>query len=175
MDIHTGDIILTSKKSIIVKFMNWFQKDPCIWGHVLVAKDSKTAWEAYWILKESGIEKIFKRHKQYKIIRKKDLTNQQKEMMLKIAPKLEGHFYGISRIILQMLDQIFHTNWFTTQDDRVYVQVCSSYVAWIFENSCGYKFNGIPWESCDPDDIEDDQLAHPEIWEVLVEKGIRRK
>lgn len=175
MDIRTGDIILTSKKSLIVKFMNIFQKDPCFWGHVLLVKDETTAWQAYWTIRESKLDKVFAKHKHYKIIRKRDLTEHQQEMMCTIAPELKGHFYGVSRIFLQALDQIFHTNWFTSQDDREYVQVCSSYVAWVFEKACNYRFNGIPWESCDPDDIEDDQLAHPELWEVLNEKGLRRK
>lgn len=175
MDIQTGDIVLTSKKSIIVHFMNLFQKDPCIWGHVLIAKDDKTAWEAHWVLRETKIKKILKKYKYYKIIRKKDLTEDQKEIMREVAPQLEGYIYGVGRIFLQILDHIFRTNWFTKSDDRIYNQVCSSYVAWVYEVACRYKFNNVLWTSCDPDDIEDDQLAHPEIWEVLVDRGIRRK
>jgi hypothetical protein len=175
MDLQTGDIILTSKKSIIVHFMNWFQKDPCVWGHVLVAEDNKTAWEAHWVLREADIEEVLKKHKYYKIIRKKDLTKDQKEIMCKVAPHLLGRFYSVGRIILQMLDHIFHTDKFSGFDDNQYAQVCSSFAAWIYKMSCGYEFNGVPWQSCDPDDIEDDQLAHPETWEVLGERSLRRK
>jgi hypothetical protein len=175
MDLQTGDVILTSKDSIVVWFMNLFQKDPCFWGHVLVAKDSEDAWEANWTLRESNIERVLKKHKYYKIMRKKDLTEGQREDMRETAPELLGHPYGVGRIFLQSLDHIFHTNWFTRLDDREYVQVCSSYGAWIYKMTCDYEFNGEPWQSCDPDDIEDDQLNRPENWQVIGEKGIRRK
>jgi hypothetical protein len=175
MDIKTGDIIFVSKNSIIVKFMNLFQKDTCIWGHVLVAKDSKDAWEAHWLLRETNIEKVLKKYKYYKIIRKKDITEKQKEIMRKVAPQVLGYPYSVGRIFLQMLDHIFRTNWFTKLDDREYVQVCSSYSAWIYEMACRYKFNGVSWQSADPDDIEDDQLNNPDMWEVLGERNIRRK
>ena len=174
MDLQTGDIIFTSKKSIIVHFMNLFQSDPCIWGHVLLVKDSKTAWEAHWLLREVEIKEVLKKHKYYKVIRKNDLTEEQKQTMREIAPQVMGYPYGVSRIFLQLLDHIFHTNWFTKLDDRVYNQVCSSYVAWVYEVSCRYRFNGVLWESCDPDDIEDDQLDHPELWDVMGERSLRR-
>lgn len=175
MDIQTGDILLTSKKSLIVWFMNLFQKDPCWWGHVLVAKDNVDAWESNYVLKESNIAKVLKKHKYYKIIRKKDLTEDQKEEMRETAPDLLGYPYGVGRIFLQILDHIFHTDWFTRLDDREYIQVCSSYAAWIYKTACEYEFNGVYWTSCDPDDIEDDQLRYPERWEVLGERSIRRK
>lgn len=175
MDIQTGDIILTSKGSIIVRFMNIFQKDPCFWGHVLVAKDNEYAWEAHWTLREANIEKVLKKYKCYKIIRKKDLTEEQKEDMLETAPTLLGHPYGVGRIFLQVLDHVFHTDWFTRLDEREHAQVCSSYGAWIYEMACDYEFNGVSWQSCDPDDIEDDQLKYPERWQIMGEKGIRRK
>jgi hypothetical protein len=175
MNLQTGDIILTSKKSIIARFMGVFQKDQCIWGHILVAKDNDTAWEAHWTMREVELSEVFKKKKYWKIIRKKDLTEKQKEIMLKVAQQLLGKFYSVWRIILQLLDHIFHTDKFSGSDHNQYAQVCSSFAAWIYEISCRYKFNGIGWESCDPDDIEDDQLAHPETWEILGEKSLRRK
>jgi len=170
MEIQTGDIILTSKESIIVWFMNLFQKDPCLWGHVLIAKDNETAWESNYVLKESNIEKVLKKHKYYKIIRKKDLTEEQKEEMLETAPDLLGYPYGVGRIFLQVLDHIFHTDWFTRLDDREYIQVCSSYAAWIYKRACNYEFNEVPWQSCDPDDILDDQEKNPDLWKTFIEQ-----
>jgi hypothetical protein len=70
VDLQTGDIILTSKKSLIAKFMGLFQKDPVFWGHCLVAKDAAYAWEASYILKETKIEKVLK-NKHLKILRNK--------------------------------------------------------------------------------------------------------
>lgn len=170
MQLQTGDVILSSKKSIIAQFMNWWQHDPVFWGHVSVAKDADTVWEASWILTESPLDKIVESGA-YKIIRKVDLTEEQKEIMRQEAPKLLGCPYGIFRILLQLLDHVFHTNWFTDQDDREKMQVCSSYAAWIYDKACGYKFNDVNWESCDPDDIDDDSLLFPERWIVLDERN----
>lgn len=177
MDLQTGDIFLTSKNSIVVEFMKKFQTDPVNWGHAMVAKNVNTFWEASWTVKEISLEDVLKkkRYYNYKLIRKKDITERQKELMCQIAPKLLGRFYSIGRIILQILDKIFDTHRFTDKDQNIYRQVCSSLVAWVYEMACRYKFSGVSWASCDPDDIENDQLAHPEIWEVIVERDIRRR
>lgn len=169
---QTGDIIFTSKKSIIVKFMSLFQKDPVIWGHVSVAKDDKTCWEASWRLRESSIEDQLNSSGGYKIIRKRNLTEDQKNIICAEAIKLLGLRYGVWRIVLQMFDHFFNTDWFTSKEECENIQVCSSYVAWIYDKACNYNFNGVEWQSCEPDDIEDDQLAHPEVWELLGERKI---
>jgi len=174
MHLERGDIILMSKGSLIAKFMNYFQKDPCYWGHVALVKDSSTLWEASIVLREYPIAKKLASQKHYKIIRKIDLTDEQKELMEKFAKKLLGRPYGIKRIVLQFLDHIFHTNKFTSKADSKYLQVCSSYVAWVYWCACKYKFNNVPWQSCDPDDIEDDQLANKYKWFIVEDRKIYR-
>lgn len=171
MILETGDIILGSKRSAIVYFMRMFQKDPVFWGHVFVVKNADLAWEANWHLREVKITNALNQ-KHYKIIRKKDLTEDQKEIMRKEAPILIGQKYSIFRIFLQLLDHLFHTNYFTSRVMDKRVQVCSSYVAWIYNKACNYKFNGVSWESCDPDDIEDDSIIFDDRWVVLSEKNI---
>jgi len=175
MELKTGDIIFTSKESIIVRFMRLFQKDPVFWGHVLIAKDNETAWEAGPVLRETDIKWKLLKESSWKIIRKKDLTEHQKEIMKKVAPKLLGQPYSISRIILQLLDHVFDTNGFTMIFGNKYSQVCSSYVAWIYWVACKHKFNGVEWQSCDPDDIEDDQINNPNLWEIITTYGKQRE
>lgn len=174
MEMKTGDIIFTSKGSIIVKFMRLFQRDPVFWGHVLIVKDNETAWEASYSLQETNINEKLADEPSWKIIRNRDLAEDQKGVMRKTAPKLLGRPYGVFRIILQIFDHVFGTNWFTSRADSKYLQVCSSYVAWIYWVACGYKFNGVKWQSCDPDDIEDDQLNNPHIWKVIGANGKQR-
>jgi len=168
--LQTGDIILTSYGSIIVKFMRLFQKDKVNWGHCLVVKDSSTAWEAHWRLREYSLSKFFSNKSHWRIARKKDITEAQRAIMMKVSPQLIGRFYGIDRIFLQFLDHIFKTNKFSSIDESVYNQVCSSFVAWIYEIACRYKFNSVPWMSCDPDDIEDDWEKYPDRWEIIEEQ-----
>jgi len=174
MKLETGDVIFTSKGSLIVKFMRLFQKDPVFWGHVLIVKDNETAWEANYKLQEVNINEKLSKESSWKIIRNKYIADFQKEKMRKIAPSLLGYPYGTFRILLQIFDHMFKTNWFTSRADSKYLQVCSSYVAWIYWVACRYKFNNVHWASCDPDDIEDDQIKNPHIWEVVQDHGKQR-
>ena len=155
----------------MAKFMCLFQKDPVVWGHCLITKDNDKLWEAKWLLIEVDAKTRLEKLKDYKILRLNCLTYENKQTILQEAPKLLGRHYGFQRIFLQIFDHIFNINWFTSQEEREYVQVCSSYAGWIYDKACGYKFNGVDWESCDPDDIEDDSLLYPERWIVVEEKG----
>ena len=171
-DLKTGDIMLTSKGSYIAKIMNFFQKDPCYWGHALVInKENNSALEAYFSLREISLDEVFanKRHRYYKIVRYKDLTEDQAKVLIKTMQSILGQLYNIKRIILQLFDHIFDTNWFTKLSKDRKDQVCSSYVAWGYYVACKLKFNGVEWESCDPDDIEDHVNANPETWFVVKE------
>jgi len=168
--LKTGDIILTSSGSLIVQFMSKFQSDPVRWGHVLVAKDKDKAWEAHWTLRNYSLSKFFKNKLYWKIARKKDLNDEQRDAMKRVAPPLMGKMYGFWRIALQLLDHIFRTNKFSKSNENVELQVCSSFAAWLFDEATGYKFNDVEWMSCDPDDIEDDFEKFPERWEILEER-----
>jgi hypothetical protein len=174
MKLETGDIIFTAKGSLVVKFMRLFQKDPVFWGHVLIVKDSETAWEASTRLKETNIEWKLAREPSWKIIRNRHLGESHKEIMREVAPKLLGRPYGAFRIVLQILDHVFKTDWFTRRVNYKHLQVCSSYVAWIYWLSCKHRFNKVEWQSCEPDDIEDDQLSNPHIWKVIATHGKQR-
>jgi len=170
-----GDIILTSKSSFIVWLMRYFQSDPVIYGHALVVDvDNKCALEAGWTIRATPLEEVFKikRHKHYKIVRYTELTDEQIRVMFKAMYSLMGKFYSFKRILLQVLDHLFYTNWFTKLDKSKASQVCSSYVAWGYYVACGVKFNGVPWQSCDPDDVDDHALANPDKWVLLEEKQL---
>jgi len=169
--LETGDVIFTRNMDIIAEFMDFFQDDSCYWTHILIAKNEFVAWEASWQVRESNIEKVLNKSKDWKIIRFKALTESQRNIMKDSAPIILNQPYGFLRFFLQFLDQIFCTNWFTKHFDSKYVQVCSSFGAWLYWVACEYRFNGVPWESCDPDDIEDDQLAYSERYEIIRLKG----
>jgi len=168
--LKTGDVILCANKSIIVWFMKKFQDDPVHWGHCLIVKDKDVAWEAFWTIREYSLSKFFKNKVYWRIARKKDISEDNRANMLMIVPPLLGRFYGLRRILLQALDHIFKTNRFSSSYKNVYDQVCSSFCSWIYETSCGYRFNDVPWMSCDPDDIEDDWEKNPDSWEILEER-----
>lgn len=171
-DLETGDIILASKGSLIADFLNYFQSDDVIWGHVLVAKDNCKLLETKLRLKEVDVEPRLSGLQSYRIIRLKTLTEAQKQVISQEAPKLIGLRYGFWRIILQLLDQLFNTDWFSGKSANERIQVCSSYVAWVYHKACDYKFNGVSWQSCEPDDIDDDTFVHADSWITVQEKGM---
>jgi hypothetical protein len=171
--------MLTSKYSFIAEIMNYFQSDPCTWGHALVInKESGTTTgiEAHFSLREVPLDEILasKRHKNYRIVRYNNLTEAQAKVLIKSMQSILGKLYNIKRIFLQLFDQMFNTNWFTKLSKDRNDQVCSSYVAWGYYVATKIKFNGVEWESCDPDDIDDHVSAHPDEWTTITEKGMRK-
>lgn len=165
-----GDIILTSRKSIIVKFMALFQKDPVRYGHAMIVRDVHSVYEAHFQIEVNPLIEVFKKRKYYTILRFKKLEPKHVIVMNRSLDKIVGEFYSVKRIGLQFLDHIFNTNWFSGLDTNTKSQVCSSLVAWAYYVALKYKFNNVSWKSADPDDIEDDFLVNPENWELIVEK-----
>jgi len=168
---QTGDIILSSKDSIIVKMLRWVSKDEVNWGHCLLVKDKNTAFEASWKLQEVSLEDVFnrKRTHKYRVIRYNKLTDRQKKVLIKSCGSLVGLNYSIKRIFLMAIDEIFRTSLSKRIKDKK-MQVCSSYVAWAYYVACKTKFNGVSWLDCDPDDIEDHYLENSSDWMIVKEK-----
>jgi len=168
MKLDTGDIIFTSKDSLIVKFMDLFQKDPVRWGHCLLVKNSSSAFEAKNSVRLVSLSEVFKRKrsKKYKIIRYKKLTNKDKSILIEACNTVVGKPYSWKRIFLQFLDHIFFTNKFSRMDKSFRNQVCSSLVAWSY-SFVEIKFNNIDWFSCEPDDIDDHYINNMEGWKLL--------
>lgn len=161
--------MLTSKNSLIVKFMRLFQKDPVSFGHALVyIEDTNSFLEAGWSIRETPYNKVMNnvRHKYYVIYRYNNLTDKQAETMIKVMRGLKGELYSFKRILLQLLDHVFYTNFFTKLSRDKKDQVCSSYVAWGYYVATRIKFNGVHWASCDPDDIDDNCFGNPEWTKV---------
>lgn len=171
MKLKSGDIILTSKDSWIVSFMRFFQSDPVKYGHAMVVDmENKCALEAGVTIRCTPLTKAFTgRHKHYKVLRYKELTDKQVRVMLKSMRSLIGKIYSVKRMFLQLFDHLCYTNWFTHLDKSRGSQICSSYVAWGFYVACKIKFNGVSWRSADPDTIEDETEKNSDDWEVIYE------
>ena len=151
------------------KFMSYFQSDPIRYGHAVLVKDSLEVYEAKWFIKKTPLHKVLERD-HYIVYRYRDLKDRHVVVMNKALDKLVGNIYSFKRIFLQALDHIFYTNYFTKLDKNTKSQVCSSLVAWAYYVATRTKFNGVDWKSCDPDDIDDNGLAHKDKWLVIGEK-----
>ncbi len=166
-----GDIILTSKESIIVRFMRLFQKDSIKYGHVAIVENSDSILEAGYRVRRVPLDKWFKKkkNKNYKILRMAGLKEPQAIAIVWHIGKLVGQWYSVKRIFLQICDHVTGSNWFTKRDVDKKNQVCSSLVAWGFYVVLKYKFNGVHWASCEPDDIDDDSEKNVDTFVVIKE------
>jgi hypothetical protein len=83
---------------------------------------------------------------------------------------LLGLPYSIKVIVLQVLDKIFGTTFFTRTFGDKDCHVCSSAIAWAYYAACRIKFDGVGWKSCDPDNISDEADLNTKEWETTEEK-----
>ena len=169
MILKSGDIILTSKDSWIVSFMQFFQPDPVKYGHAMVVDmENRCVLEAGVTIRCTPLAKAFTgRHKHYEVFRYRNITDKQVRVLLKSMRSLLGELYSVKRMFLQLLDHLFYTNWFTKLDKSKSSQICSSIVAWGFYSACKIRFNGVSWKAVEPDDLHDHFLNNPEDWEVI--------
>lgn len=165
-----ADIILTHSGSrlanSILCVLNFFQKDPVRFSHVLMVCDEDLGIEADKKMRLIDLEKVFKKAKRYKVIRKVDLTDAQREKIVNKAKLFLNHEYGYKRLVVQLFDQMLHTNWFTKKL-KFKGHICSGLIAWAYYAQIRLKFNGAPWKSCEPDDIDDESLKNSNLWEVV--------
>jgi len=170
--IKKADIILIGgAENILAKaisvVLNFFQTDPVDYTHVLIAKNESEGIEAKWRVMNCSLGDKLSKAKRYKIIRLKSLTDDERDKIIKSIECLIGIKYSISRLLLQLLDQISDTNFFTKLNKSKENQICSSLVAWGYYVYTKTKFNGVDWKSCEPDDIDDESQKNTDMWEII--------
>lgn len=169
MTLKPADVILTrgynllSKAIIIV--LRLFQKDEVNFNHALMVCDGNVGIEAGKKIQYVDLEHTFENVEAYKILRRVDLTDEQRRKIVKKAEKFIGREYGYLRLIMQLFDQIFNTNWFTKRL-KFRNHICSGLVAWAYFVVRKIKFNSVPWKSCEPDDI-DDESEKSNLWKII--------
>lgn len=170
-NLKLADIILTRGRGPLSKVMLWvlkhFQNDPVNFNHVLMVCEESLGIEAGKEIRCVELDKIFQKVANYKIVRRIDLTDKQREKIVKKAKLCLGQKYGYKRLLMQLFDQIFHTNWFT-KNLKSKKHICSGLVAWAYYVVCKIKFNNISWVSVEPDDIEDESLKNLNVWDIIL-------
>jgi ribosomal protein L21 len=169
-----ADIILVDSGSsygkAILETLNLFQKDAVKFGHVLMVVDDNNMIVADLRVNYRNINEYLKNVRSYKIIRNKNISDEQRCAIVKKAESLLNKRYGVFRIVLQLLDQIFDTNFFTRWLKDEHMQICSTLVSWSYYMVAGVEFNNLPWQCVEPDDISDESEKNIQIWEVISEK-----
>lgn len=173
--LQCGDIILMYNRGMLSKtirwFLNFFQKDSAKFSHVAVAISEIEVADAQW----NGIilhtpAAALKNAKHYKIVRYKWLTKPAEARLEELLLSKVGTRYNYWRLILQLFDNVFSTNWFTkhwavTKNENI----CSTYVTWAYYKATGIRFNDCDWISVEPDDIDDEIINDPMKWTVVKE------
>ena len=164
------DIILTHSRTffgtIVRWILNFFQSDDVRYSHVLIVENSETAVEANKTIRHTNIEKVLKSAKRYKIVRLKEITTNQQEVILKEIYENLGNDYSYWRAFLNLIDEVGDTSWFSK---GAKYHTCSSFVSYLYEVGCQIEFNKTPWYACNPDDI-DDHIIDNDNWTIVGEK-----
>jgi len=166
-----ADIILvnsgTNYGKAILSVLNLFQKDGADFGHVLLVVDGERAIAVESRIRyRDNIDEYLSSVRSYKIIRNSKITDDQRLSIVKRAEALLDIKYGVFRVVLQLFDQIFVTNFFTRWLKDKSIQVCSTLVSWSYYVTVDLEFNDVYWACVDPDDIDDESLANPD-WEIV--------
>ena len=174
MKLEPADIIITTdKKSLlsaaILSVLNFFQKDEVKYQHVMMAIDDELCIEALNKITINISRDRMRDFKRFKIIRNRNLTDDQRMDIVARAGKMTGMRYGYGRLFLQFLDQAFNTNYFTKRIKNPDYQICSSLVAWCYAVETGIRFNGVNWSAVEPDDIDDESIKNIEDWYTVLE------
>jgi len=174
MKIKPADIILTADKKswfskAILVVLNFFQKDEVKYQHVMMAVDDELCIEALNKITVNISRERMRDFRRFKIIRNRNLTDQQRMDIVARALDMKGFRYGYIRLFLQLLDQTFQTDYFTKRIKDPDYQICSSLVAWCYGVEAGIKFNGVNWAATEPDDFDDESLKNTEDWYTVVE------
>ena len=174
MKLLPADIIISCDKNsllskAILGVLNFFQKDEVRYQHTLMMVTDEICIEALNKVTFNYIRERFTDFKRYKIIRHKNITDEQRLDIVLRAKSLRGLDYGYVRLGLQLFDQIFSTNWFTRRIKDPNYQICSSLVAWCYDVETGIRFNNINWSAVEPDDIDDESLKRYTDFETILE------
>ena len=173
--LQCGDIILMYNRGPISKtirwFLNFFQKDEARFSHVAIAVSDIEIADAKW----NGIilhtpHAALNEAKHYKIVRYKWLTDAAEARLKELLLSKIGTRYNFWRLILQLFDNVFSTNWFTKHMGITKKEnICSTYVTWAYHKATGVRFNDTDWISVEPDDIDDEVEKNPMKWIVVKE------
>lgn len=174
MNLLPADIIITTDKksflsAAILAVLNFFQADEVKYQHVMMAIDDEICIEALNKITFNYTRERMRDFKRYKIIRHRNLTDDQRQAIVDRAKTLSGLDYGYIRLALQLFDQIFHTNYFTRRIKDPNYQICSSLVAWCYGVETGIRFGGLSWAAVEPDDIDDESLRNLSDWQTVIE------
>lgn len=166
-----GDIILSTTDgfvSRVVRFMLRRKDDKAPYSHVAGYVGDNMIVEARYKVRLIPLRKFVKENTRFAVYRRRDLTNVERIRIALLAKGFIGRRYGYAKVLLlQPLDQLFGTNWFThtlSFSKRIY---CSQLYAKIYYAVKDIKINGVEPESCEPDDWHDEVTNNGGYWEEI--------
>lgn len=172
MDFRSGDIFLTSSTSLVsrlIKIVLWKFKDPAPYSHIAGYVGNNKVIEALFSgVTLSLVDKLLRDKDDFMVVRMKGVSDDDRKRMADLARYREGVKYGFVKVgVLQLFDQITHTNFFTKNFSVTNRPYCSELWAGIYEDVLDYRINDVDPVSCEPDDWQDEVLKNPDKWERI--------
>jgi hypothetical protein len=167
------DIILVGKGKPFTTIMGFFQDVLVEWGHAAIVGPNNTVYSLETKMQFMDLDVYLLKKKQYEIHRFNFMTPEKREHMIKVMRRFNDLSYGWTRLLLFLLNHVFGRKVFTSLNKNKLVQVCSSFVAWLYYVEFKIKFNGQEWHIVDPDGI-DDHCSNSTEW-TLVKRVTERE
>jgi len=183
LKLHTGDIFFTDTFSVASKIVKFLMTAPTVWHHIFwkftgkIKKERPRFYHAGMILDEKqtieqqdkviikSVDKIYK--KNFVIWRKFDLTEYDKDLLVKIALEDLGEGYGILECIGKTISWItgikYFARWFDMKDN----DICVIRVADWYKRALGYTFGVKNINDLNTKIIDIYCKNHPEEWDCI--------
>jgi uncharacterized protein YycO len=171
MKLKNADILLSTTDQFIsraIRFMLRRKDDKAPFSHIGGYVDGLGVVEALHKVVVTAYNRFAKKNKRHMVARHKGLTDEQRFKIAQECAQQIGASYGYLKVfLLQPLDQVFRTNFFTKRLKVTKKPYCSMLWAHSYFKHAEIKINGVHPESCEPDDFHDEITNHPEDWEII--------
>lgn len=176
--IKNGDPFLTGSESFFgfaIRALLWRPHDKAPFNHVAGAIEPDKIIEALGKIAENPVTNYFSNDKKWAIvIRRKGITDEQRQQLADEAKKYVGKLYPYHKIGLQFLDNIFRLesrpfSRYLSWSKRPY---CSELWAVIYYKVLGIEINGVHWKTCTPDDWFEELKNNLDKWEIVYQYNI---
>jgi hypothetical protein len=173
----SGDVVLLYTPSLISRtirgILRLFQEDRVRFSHCMVVTDpaSDKCIEAAVTVRRCSLSKAIAKARAAKVIRYQPSEDdpEGRAKVVDLAAARLGDHYGFLRLGLHLCNQVTGLKCFTNvfSGCEVVKAVCSSLAAEGWDKVYGVKFNGVDWQSVEPDDIDDESERVDSGWSTV--------
>jgi len=185
MTYQAGDIYLVDSDHLGAKFVKflmiaptlwqylwrclpWFKQNKVIYYHAGICIGDNKVIEQQGKCEYEDVYDAITKKKAYIVFRKKDLTKEQKELLVTRAKSRLGETYDILLILGKTLTWLTGIKWFARHIQSKNKEFCVTLVSWIYLPI--ETFGKATHHEVTTDNIEDFCREHPDKWEIIDKK-----